>query len=83
MLLGVNELNAQTYCAGCPAGPSSFGPGSVTNQCDALHFWSLHGAGGNFAFVDGSVHFISYAVAAEVMSALATRAGGERGVSPE
>ena len=61
--------------AGC-AGPIRFGPGRIDNRCDNTHFWSLHAGGANFAFADGSVHFLRYS-AEPVMIALATRAGGE------
>jgi prepilin-type N-terminal cleavage/methylation domain-containing protein/prepilin-type processing-associated H-X9-DG protein len=44
--------------------------------CDVHHFWSMHPGGGNWAFADGSVRFLSYA-ADSAMPALATRAGGE------
>lgn len=57
-------------------GPFQFGPGRVENPCDSHHFWSLHPGGANFLYVDGSVHFHTYAAAA-VLPALATRAGGE------
>ncbi|HEY3787611.1 MAG TPA: DUF1559 domain-containing protein [Urbifossiella sp.] len=60
---------------GC-RGPFKLGPGRLGNRCDALHFWSLHGGGANFAFADGSVQFLNYS-ADSVMPALATRAGGE------
>ena len=60
---------------GC-RGPFRFGPGRLDNRCDAAHFWSLHSGGANFAFADGSVHFLRYS-AEPVMIALATRAGGE------
>jgi prepilin-type processing-associated H-X9-DG protein len=39
-----------------------------------------HGA--NFAFADGSVHFLRYS-ADSILPALATRAGGEAAVVPE
>ena len=39
-------------------------------------FWSLHPGGANFAFADGSVKFLRYS-AADILPALATRAGGE------
>jgi prepilin-type N-terminal cleavage/methylation domain-containing protein/prepilin-type processing-associated H-X9-DG protein len=60
----------------CPPGPYYFGPGQVTNACDTNHWWSFHPGGGNFAFGDGSVHFISYSASQTVVK-LATRAGGE------
>lgn len=60
---------------GC-RGPFRFGPGRLSNRCDANHFWSLHGGGGSFAFADGAVRFLAYPVA-DVLPALATRAGGE------
>jgi prepilin-type processing-associated H-X9-DG protein len=60
----------------CPPGPYYFGPGKVTNGCDANHWWSFHTGGANFAFGDGSVHFISYGSYQTVVK-LATRAGGE------
>lgn len=56
--------------------PFIFGPGRVENPCDSNHFWSLHPGGANFAFADGSVKFLRYS-AADILSALATRAGGE------
>jgi prepilin-type N-terminal cleavage/methylation domain-containing protein/prepilin-type processing-associated H-X9-DG protein len=68
--VGLPELNA------CPSGPYSFAPGSLTNDCDTFHFWSLHSGGANFAFADGHVRFLLYS-AAPVLPAMGTRAGGE------
>lgn len=53
------------------------GPGSIHNQCDALHFWSMHAGGLNFARSDGSVIFVTYTLDPVIQRALATRAGGE------
>ena len=82
MVLGVRELNVSTYGTDCSAGPYEFGPGKVSNQCDAFHYWSLHSGGANFLFADGSVRFLSYS-AEPVMTALATRAGQEVFEIPE
>ena len=84
MDLGVNEINIGSLAtAGCAVGAYEYGPGSVQNQCDLLHFWSLHpGGGAHFLFCDGSVRFITYS-AASVMPALATRAGGETVTIPD
>src|SRR5207249_1105130 len=76
MVLGVLERNFGRWGRLCPPGPFPYGPGRVTNQCDAFHFWSLHPGGANFLFADGSVQFLSYS-AASIMAPLATRAGGE------
>jgi prepilin-type N-terminal cleavage/methylation domain-containing protein/prepilin-type processing-associated H-X9-DG protein len=76
VVLGAREINITYPAQECPAGPYSFGPGDLQNNCDQFHFWSLHPNGANFLFADGSVHFLAYA-AASVLPALATRAGGE------
>ena len=80
--LGVAELNpatsggVSTYLEGCPPGPYSYVRGH-NEQCDALHFWSYHPGGANFALADGSVKLIPYKISATALEALATRAGGE------
>jgi prepilin-type processing-associated H-X9-DG protein len=62
-----------------PNDPAAYklSPGSLTNQCDQFHYWSLHAGGANFCMADGSVRFLSYAVSPIVQRALATRDGGE------
>jgi prepilin-type N-terminal cleavage/methylation domain-containing protein/prepilin-type processing-associated H-X9-DG protein len=83
MVLGVQERNVYSpWGVGCSLGPYAFAPGRLDNQCDAFHFWSLHAGGANFAFADGSLHFLSYS-AAPIMPALATRAGGEGVGAPD
>ena len=86
--MGVREINARTTGQAslddCPAGPYHFvGPdetkdstGQVNRACDQFHFWSRHPGGANFLYADGSVHFLGYS-ADDVISAMATRAGGE------
>jgi prepilin-type N-terminal cleavage/methylation domain-containing protein/prepilin-type processing-associated H-X9-DG protein len=62
-----------------PSSPLAYklSPGSLLNQCDQFHFWSLHPGGANFCMGDGSVHFMSYDTSPIVQRAMATRAGGE------
>jgi prepilin-type processing-associated H-X9-DG protein len=82
MVLGVNEIKTATRYRQCPPGPYSFGPGAIADDCDAFHFWSMHKGGAHFAFADGSVRFLRYS-ADHIMSALATRAGGETVTVPD
>jgi prepilin-type processing-associated H-X9-DG protein len=79
VVLGVNEHNIEY--GQCPPGPYQFQPGTLTNNCDQFHFWSLHSGGANFMMCDGSVHFFPY-TAANLLPALATRSGGEVSVLP-
>jgi prepilin-type processing-associated H-X9-DG protein len=96
VVLGVRELNfnsLNTRLLGwekdCPPGPYHFGlpkrtldvNGKVREECDLFQFWSYHPGGANFAFADGSVHFLAYP-ADSVLPALATRAGGEVATPP-
>jgi prepilin-type N-terminal cleavage/methylation domain-containing protein/prepilin-type processing-associated H-X9-DG protein len=75
VVLGAREKNF--YYPSCPLGPYEYGPGDSKNPCDTFHFWSFHaGKGCNFAFADGSVHFVPYS-ANSIMPALATCNGGE------
>ncbi|MFO0810064.1 MAG: DUF1559 domain-containing protein [Gemmataceae bacterium] len=53
-----------------------YAPGSLTDNCDKYHFWSLHPSGANFLFADGAVRFLPYTVRPR-LAALATRNGGE------
>jgi prepilin-type N-terminal cleavage/methylation domain-containing protein/prepilin-type processing-associated H-X9-DG protein len=75
-VLGVQEVVIFMYPLVCSFGPYSFGPGRTSNPCDDLHYWSFHPGGANFAFCDGSVHFLRYS-AVDIMPALATRNGRE------
>ncbi|HMP03001.1 MAG TPA: DUF1559 domain-containing protein [Gemmatales bacterium] len=58
------------------------GPGRTSNPCDRFHFWSLHGGGSNFLFVDGSVRFLSYS-ADPILPALISINGGEPVTVPD
>jgi hypothetical protein len=48
---------------------------------DVFHWWSYHHGGGQFLFVDGSVHFLSYDVEYRTLLALSSRDGGEQASS--
>jgi prepilin-type processing-associated H-X9-DG protein len=84
MVLGVRDSGSgcQFTLAGCPTQPAGFIAGDKSNNCDALHFWSLHAGGANFLFCDGSVRFLNYS-ADQILPALASRAGGEKVAVPE
>jgi prepilin-type N-terminal cleavage/methylation domain-containing protein/prepilin-type processing-associated H-X9-DG protein len=77
-VLGVRELNhpLNELDRRCVSAPYPFKAGDPDQQCDALHFWSLHSGGAHFLLADGSVRFLSYS-ADSILPALATRAGGE------
>ncbi|MBX9581920.1 MAG: DUF1559 domain-containing protein [Gemmataceae bacterium] len=80
-VLSTGEVPSSVWFNGCPGGRARFGPGRLDEQCDGLHFWSLHPGGAHFLFCDGSVRYFPYA-AADLLPALATRAGGEPGELP-
>ncbi len=72
---GINDI----YYRGinCDLSTDPLRPGTLGNDCDSGHFWSLHPGGANFAFADGSVRFLRYS-ASDILPALATRAGQRR-----
>lgn len=78
MILGVREANLQPVVSGSTCGPGNypFKPSRFDDPCGLFHYWSPHTDGANFAFADGSVHFLPYS-ANDVLPALASRAGGE------
>jgi prepilin-type processing-associated H-X9-DG protein/prepilin-type N-terminal cleavage/methylation domain-containing protein len=54
----------------------SFSEGSLDNDCDRYHYWSLHAGGANFLFADGSARFLCYAARFELRH-FASIAGNE------
>lgn len=80
--MGVRELNPPSiYLEACGDGPFQFTEGKLGRQCDALHFWSFHSGGANFAFCDGSIRFLSYD-SNDILPALSTMKNGETTQSP-
>jgi len=76
-LMGVRETNlGHRNNSGCDLGPYHFQAGDEFEQCDSLHFYSLHPGGANFCYADGSVTFTSYD-ADDILPAMATRSGKE------
>jgi prepilin-type N-terminal cleavage/methylation domain-containing protein len=76
-VLGARELNpGGGFVWFLPQGPYHFQRGSLDNQADVFHFWSLHPGGAHFLFADKSVRFLTYSADA-VLPALVTRKGGE------
>jgi prepilin-type N-terminal cleavage/methylation domain-containing protein/prepilin-type processing-associated H-X9-DG protein len=81
VVLGVRELNVTYRDGQCDRGPFHFRAGTLTDNCDQFHFWSLHAGGANFLLADGSTRFCAY-TADPLLPALATRAGGEAAELP-
>ncbi len=77
-VLGVRERRSVSDPSfpDCGSGSAHFKEGRFDSMCDVMHFWSPHPGGANFAFADGSVHFLTYS-ADSILPALATRSGGE------
>jgi prepilin-type processing-associated H-X9-DG protein/prepilin-type N-terminal cleavage/methylation domain-containing protein len=79
--MAVLETNRTIRAPHCPLIGYKFSAGDEENMCDTFHFYSRHSGGAHFAFADGSVRFLSYS-AADILPALATRAGGETATVP-
>jgi prepilin-type N-terminal cleavage/methylation domain-containing protein/prepilin-type processing-associated H-X9-DG protein len=79
--LGTREQNL-IFVYPCPPGSYPFRPSDARDPCGLFHFWSPHPGGAGFVFADGSYHFLKYS-AADILPALATRAGGEVATRPD
>jgi prepilin-type N-terminal cleavage/methylation domain-containing protein len=82
LILGAREIATHRSFRKCPPESARYRQGRADQQCDALHFWSLHFGGAHFAFADGAVRFVSYS-ADLILPALATRAGNESVIPPD
>jgi prepilin-type N-terminal cleavage/methylation domain-containing protein/prepilin-type processing-associated H-X9-DG protein len=81
VVLGSTEVEYALHL-GCDQSRVGFQPGDLNDECDQVHFWSLHPGGANFAFADGSCRFIAYNPLMagpdnSLLQALASRNGGE------
>ncbi len=84
----VNDLLFGWWC--CGAGNGNTGEGDVImstrygltmgvdNSAHLYHYWSYHPSGANFAFLDGSGHFLKYSISLVTLNQLATRSNGEQ-----
>jgi prepilin-type processing-associated H-X9-DG protein len=82
MVVGVTGAIVGSGASDCRATFRATGPGRTSNPCDRFHFWSLHGGGSNFLFVDGSVRFLAYS-ADPILPALISINGGENVTLPD
>jgi prepilin-type N-terminal cleavage/methylation domain-containing protein len=75
VVLGAQETS---YAAalGCPAKYVGYQYGTVGDNCDQVHNWSLHTGGANWLLADASVHWLPYADAS-IIPALSTKNGNE------
>jgi prepilin-type N-terminal cleavage/methylation domain-containing protein/prepilin-type processing-associated H-X9-DG protein len=77
--LGARETDYYTWLRthyGCPVAKLGLQPGSLTDNCDQAHFWSLHPGGVNFLLADGSARFVTYSFDT-ILPQLCTRNKGE------
>lgn len=74
LFLGMEELNSglsETLMHLGP-GPYSYQNGAPNSLESVFHFWSYHSGGANFAYGDGSVHFLAYTTDRQIMLDLST-----------
>lgn len=72
-----NGINCGNGTPGSAVYPSGVPTGDALGTDGSGQIYAFHGTGANFAFADGSVHFIDQDVSAAVLAALVTRANAD------
>ena len=57
--------------------PKDSTPAIPPAGADVFHWWSYHGDGGHFMFVDGSARMLSYSIDQNVLLSLSSRNGDD------
>jgi len=78
------EARATNYASsiGCSTALVGLRPGKLSDNCDQVHYWSLHDGGANFGMCDGSVRFVPYQYD-NILVGLSTRAMGDVATIPD
>jgi prepilin-type N-terminal cleavage/methylation domain-containing protein/prepilin-type processing-associated H-X9-DG protein len=69
-----NVLAARFHCTTPKLGLQA---GDINDNCDQVHFWSLHSGGANFLLADGSVRFLPYSIDPTTFLHLCVRNDGQ------
>ncbi len=79
MVLGVAEIDVNDPPQTEYVPTEFYRPGDADdpNYYHRWHHWSLHGSGAHWLLCDGSVRFLPYTLDQSILSAMATRSGGE------
>ncbi len=75
VVLGTRDVG-YAQALGCSTAKVGLQPGHISDNCDQVHFWSMHLNGANFLMGDGSVRWLTYK-ADNILPRLGTRAGSD------
>ena len=87
-LMGAQEVgylawvNSSYAGSNCPPSSVNYQAGNPKNNCDQIHFWSMHPGGSNMLYADASVHFIVYNVDQNLFAFMCTINGNEAPATP-